>query len=74
MHAKILDVDHGRFFLVGSANFSHQAYTFNHEADLVLQNVPHFDQSLQSDLVPLMAGGSEYPKKRASDGGNTVAS
>ncbi len=72
MHAKILDVDHGRFFLVGSANFSHQAYTYNHEADLALHDVTGFDRSLRKDLAPLMAGGSEFPQKRVHDGGNTA--
>ncbi len=63
MHAKILDVDDGRTFIIGSANFSHQAYTYNHEADVVLGNVAEFDKSLQKDLSIQMARGTDYPMK-----------
>jgi cardiolipin synthase A/B len=63
MHAKILDVDNGRIFIIGSANFSHQAYTYNHEADVVLQNVTEFDKSLQKDLSDEIARGTDYPLK-----------
>lgn len=63
MHAKILDVDKGKTFIIGSANFSHQAFTYNHEADLVLHHVPAFDSSLQSDLRIQISRGSDYPIK-----------
>ncbi|WP_284199936.1 phospholipase D-like domain-containing protein [Alicyclobacillus sacchari] len=60
MHAKILDVDGGRVFIIGSANFSRQAYTYNHEADLWLTNVP-FSQALTGDLHAQLARGTNYP-------------
>lgn len=63
MHAKILDVDHGRTFIIGSANFSHQAYTYNHEADLELHGVPQFANALENDLHQELARGSDYPEK-----------
>lgn len=63
MHAKILDADHGRTFIIGSANFSHQAYTYNHEADIVLHDVPHFDASFRQDLEAQLGRGSDYPVK-----------
>lgn len=61
MHAKIVDVDGGSTFIIGSANFSHQAYTYNHEADFVLHDVPTFDAALRQDLSQEMARGSDYP-------------
>lgn len=61
MHAKIIDVDHGKIFIIGSANFSHQAYTYNHEADLELSNVPAFDKSLVDDLSTQIARGTDTP-------------
>ncbi|EPZ48300.1 hypothetical protein N007_00845 [Alicyclobacillus acidoterrestris ATCC 49025] len=66
MHAKILDVDHGATFIIGSANFSHQAFTYNHEADLELHDVPQFDASLREDLQTQMGRGSDYPMKAAN--------
>jgi cardiolipin synthase A/B len=62
MHAKILDVDDGQTFIIGSANFSHQAYTYNHEADIVLNGATAFDQSLEKDLSIEIARGTDYPK------------
>ncbi|GLG00061.1 hypothetical protein Alches_01000 [Alicyclobacillus hesperidum subsp. aegles] len=61
MHAKILDIDSGRIFMIGSANFSHQAYTYNHEADLWLTNVPTFSHALTEDLHVQLARGTDYP-------------
>lgn len=63
MHAKIVDIDGGSTFLIGSANFSHQAYTYNHEAGLVLHDVPTFDVALRQDLSQEIARGSDYPLK-----------
>ncbi|WAH35783.1 phospholipase D-like domain-containing protein [Alicyclobacillus dauci] len=67
MHAKIIDVDHGATFIIGSANFSHQAFTYNHEADVVLHNVSKFDSSFRQDLQTGMARGSDYPVKAKSN-------
>ncbi|WP_234969626.1 phospholipase D-like domain-containing protein [Alicyclobacillus vulcanalis] len=61
LHAKILDVDHGDVFIVGSANFTHQAFTFNHEADVELAHVPAFAEALETDLHHQLARGSSYP-------------
>lgn len=61
MHAKMVDVDNGKTFIIGSANFSHQAYTYNHEGDIVLHDVTQFDQSLQHDLSIQIARGTDYP-------------
>ncbi len=61
MHAKIVDVDHGSVFIIGSANFSHQAFSYNHEGDIELHNVPAFDTSLQNDLTIQIARGTDYP-------------
>jgi len=68
MHAKILDVDDGRIFLIGSANFSHQAYTYNHEGDLRLQDVGHFDAALTENLSAQIARGTDYPKAQKQTG------
>lgn len=65
LHAKIVDVDHGSTFIIGSANFSHQAYTYNHEADVVLHNVTHFDRAFRQNLRQQIARGSDYPRKRS---------
>jgi len=69
MHAKIVDVDEGKCFIIGSANFSHQAYTYNHEGDLELTNVPAFDKSLQQNLSVQLARGTDTPVTN-SDSGN----
>ncbi|MDQ0188894.1 phosphatidylserine/phosphatidylglycerophosphate/cardiolipin synthase family protein [Alicyclobacillus cycloheptanicus] len=61
MHAKILDVDEGKVFLIGSANFSHQAYTYNHEGDVELRDVPLFDAAFQQNLSAQLARGSDSP-------------
>jgi cardiolipin synthase A/B len=61
MHAKIVDVDYGQTFIIGSANFSNQAYAYNHEGDLVLHDVPAFDASLQNDLSIQISRGTDYP-------------
>ncbi|WP_304458445.1 phospholipase D-like domain-containing protein [Alicyclobacillus sendaiensis] len=61
LHAKILDVDHGALFLIGSANFTHQAFTYNHEADVELTRVPAFAEAFESDLHHQIARGSSYP-------------
>lgn len=61
MHAKILDVDNGKVFLIGSANFSHQAYTYNHEGDVELHNMPQFDQVLRQNLSAQIARGTDSP-------------
>ncbi|QQE80338.1 phosphatidylserine/phosphatidylglycerophosphate/cardiolipin synthase family protein [Alicyclobacillus sp. SO9] len=62
MHAKIVDIDKGRIFIIGSANFSHQAYTYNHEGDLELYNVPAFNQALVKNMSIQLARGTDYPK------------
>ncbi len=61
MHAKIVDIDHGKTFIIGSANFSHQAYTYNHESDIVLHHVPTFDISFQDNLSFQVSRGTDYP-------------
>ncbi|ACV58048.1 phospholipase D/Transphosphatidylase [Alicyclobacillus acidocaldarius subsp. acidocaldarius DSM 446] len=61
LHAKILDVDHGAVFIIGSANFTHQAFTYNHEADVELTRVPAFAEAFESDLHHQIARGSSYP-------------
>jgi len=61
MHAKILDVDDGATFIIGSANFSHQAYTYNHEGDLVFHQLPLFSQALQGNLRQQLSRGSDSP-------------
>lgn len=70
MHAKMVDVDHGRVFLIGSANFSHQAYAYNHEGDVELHQVPSFARSLEEDLADEMSRGTVYPERRSSEGGD----
>ncbi|MBX5437897.1 MAG: phosphatidylserine/phosphatidylglycerophosphate/cardiolipin synthase family protein [Alicyclobacillaceae bacterium] len=61
MHAKILDVDEGHVFFIGSANFSHQAYTYNHEGDVELYDVPAFDRSLLDNLSAQISRGTDWP-------------
>ncbi len=61
MHAKILDIDHGKVFFIGSANFSHQAYTYNHEGDVRLTNVPLFANALEQNLAAEVARGTDSP-------------
>lgn len=65
MHAKILDVDGGSTFIIGSANFTHQAYTYNHEGDLVLHQVPAFHQALMQNLSAELARGTTQPVHRS---------
>lgn len=64
MHAKILDVDGGEIFLIGSANFSHQAYLKNHEADVELRNMPEFAHSLEENLDEQMGRGTDSATSR----------
>lgn len=61
LHAKILDVDHGDLFIIGSANFTHQAFTYNHEADVELTRVPAFSGAFEADLHEQLARGTSYP-------------
>lgn len=61
MHAKILDVDGGQTFIIGSANFTHQAYVYNHEGDLELHNVPQFSRSFEQNLALQVSRGTDYP-------------
>lgn len=61
LHAKILDVDHGERLIIGSANFTHQAFTYNHEADVELAHVPTFAEAFEADLHRQLARGSSYP-------------
>lgn len=68
MHAKILDVDDGRIFLIGSANFSHQAYTYNHEGDLLIHNVGPFDAVFSQNLSKEIARGVDYPESKKHTG------
>lgn len=71
MHAKILDVDEGRIFLIGSANFSHQAYLKNHEADVELRNMPAFAYSLEENLEEQLGRGTDSAtsRKHTTEGG-----
>ncbi|MCL6444821.1 MAG: phospholipase D family protein [Alicyclobacillus sp.] len=66
MHAKMLDVDDGTIFIIGSANFSHQAYAYNHEGDIELFHVPAFDQSFRDNLAQQIARGTDYPISTSS--------
>lgn len=66
MHAKILDVDHGATFVIGSANFSHQAYTYNHEGDIELHGVTAFDEALQNNLAAQMGRGTDSPARAST--------
>jgi cardiolipin synthase A/B len=61
MHAKMLDIDHGQTFIIGSANFSRQAFMYNHEGDIVLHHVPEFDAAFQNDLSIQISRGTDYP-------------
>ncbi|MCL6631530.1 MAG: phosphatidylserine/phosphatidylglycerophosphate/cardiolipin synthase family protein [Alicyclobacillus herbarius] len=70
MHAKILDVDHGSTFIIGSANFSHQAYTYNHEGDLELHDMKRFDISFQADFSVQISRGTDYPVRDGRRGGD----
>jgi cardiolipin synthase len=63
MHAKILDVDNGRIFIIGSANFSHQAYTYNHEGDVELHGFTAFDKALEENLSTQLSRGTDYPER-----------
>jgi cardiolipin synthase len=74
MHAKILDVDHGETFIIGSANFSHQAYTYNHEGDVELHGYPTFDQSLKRDLTLQIERGTDYPAHQKKHTTNSASS
>lgn len=68
MHAKILDVDHGQTFIIGSANFSHQAYTYNHEGDIELHHVTLFAKALEENLAVQVSRGTDYPMHRQEYG------
>lgn len=68
MHAKILDIDDGAYFIIGSANFSHQAYTYNHEGDLELTGVPLFADSLEKDLSVQLVRGTDNPVSTSNFG------
>ncbi|WP_157067004.1 phospholipase D-like domain-containing protein [Alicyclobacillus shizuokensis] len=72
MHAKILDVDHGTTFIIGSANFSHQAYTYNHEGDLEFHHMKRFDASFQANFSIQISRGTDYPvaSARSDEGGD----
>ncbi len=63
MHAKILDVDNGRIFIIGSANFSHQAYTYNHEGDVELNGFSEFDKALEENLSTQLSRGTDFPER-----------
>jgi cardiolipin synthase len=73
MHAKILDVDGGSTFIIGSANFTHQAYTYNHEGDLVLHDVPAFHRALVSNLSAELSRGTAQPVHRSGTDGEEAA-
>ncbi|MCL6636366.1 MAG: phosphatidylserine/phosphatidylglycerophosphate/cardiolipin synthase family protein [Alicyclobacillus sp.] len=66
MHAKWVVVDHGQTFILGSANFSHQAYTYNHEGDVVLHSVPQLAAAAEQDLAQQLARGTDAPAKGAA--------
>lgn len=75
MHAKMLDVDHGAVFIIGSANFSHQAYTYNHEGDIMLTHVPAFSKAFEDNLSLQISRGTDFPlsKKRYNRSTTTTA-
>ncbi|MCL6515487.1 phosphatidylserine/phosphatidylglycerophosphate/cardiolipin synthase family protein [Alicyclobacillus sp.] len=73
MHAKMLDVDHGDVLIIGSANFSHQAYTYNHEGDVELHGVHAFAKAMEDDLAAEMQRGTVYPTRRTGAGDNEDA-
>jgi cardiolipin synthase len=49
LHAKIVSVDHGKEFFVGSANFSFHGFSVNHEGDVELTDAPAFARSFEAD-------------------------
>ncbi len=49
LHAKILSVDHGQVFIIGSANFSYHGFHVNHEGDVELFGASPFSKSLEND-------------------------
>jgi cardiolipin synthase A/B len=66
MHAKIVDTDDGKVFMIGSANFSHQAYTYNHEGDIELTNCPGFHQAFMKNLTLQIGRGADSPSRKTS--------
>lgn len=57
LHAKILDVDGGRYVFVGSANFSYHGFSVNHEGDVELQANYPFGKSIDQDCLAQFARG-----------------
>lgn len=51
LHAKIVSVDHGREFFVGSANFSFHGFSVNHEGDVELTDASAFARSFEADAA-----------------------
>ncbi len=50
LHAKIMSIDDGRIFFIGSSNFSRQAFEVNHEGDIELFHVPVFGKTIDEDI------------------------
>ena len=50
LHAKIMSIDDGTIFFIGSSNFSRQAFEINHEGDMELLHVATFGQRVDQDI------------------------
>ena len=57
LHAKIMSIDDGRIFFIGSSNFSRQAFEVNHEGDMELLHVPLFGKKLNEDIQHMFESG-----------------
>ncbi|MCY0876733.1 MAG: phospholipase D-like domain-containing protein [Firmicutes bacterium] len=57
LHAKILDVDQGRWVFVGSANFSLHGFSVNHEGDVALRDAYLFGKDMDQDFTDQFARG-----------------
>lgn len=55
LHAKIMSIDHGKIFFIGSSNFSRQAFAINHEGDVRLFDVYGFGASVDKDMTRIFA-------------------
>lgn len=55
LHAKIISIDDGAVFFIGSSNFSRQAFEINHEGDVELTNVAPFGQCIDDDVRYLLS-------------------
>ena len=55
LHAKIMSIDDGNLFFIGSSNFSRQAFDINHEGDMELLHVATFGQRVDQDMQHMFA-------------------